>query len=239
MFLASNAYQRSACSYQNNENNQNTWSHLTRATLLLVVLALVLLPSLSAWAQTSNTAAEAEAEADDEAEEDAPAPLIILPRPSVAGNFIIDGRAKLAWARCVEGMTWNGQTCTGQPRLMSYTEAQTLIKVRNQTENARWRLPRVNELRRLVNRSAKPPSVDEKLFPAAPRQWHWTGTASVNANAVNPYSYGTVQRGGAGASSLAVRTGWAVDMASGQGEGKVSRNESLVVRLVRPATSAD
>ena len=150
------------------------------------------------------------------------------------GSLVIDQRARLAWARCVEGMLWNGQTCTGQARLLTYKQAQTLVRERGQQEGVRWRLPRVNELRRLVNRNQRPPTVDTQLFPNAPRQWHWTGTSSVNAARVNPYAYDNVARGGEGAAVLGVQQAWAVDMASGEGKGDVPRSTQLVVRLLRP-----
>ena len=135
-------------------------------------------------------------------------PLILSPD----GSLVIDTRARLAWPRCVEGMRWSGNGCTGVPQLL-----------------------RLNELRRLANRKALPPSVDTQLFPAMPRDWLWTGTASVNTNTVNPYAYGNVARGGAGESSMTVQQSWAVDMASGQARGDVGRGTRLVVRLVRPA----
>ena len=151
------------------------------------------------------------------------------------GTLVVDARARLAWARCVEGMHWDGSTCAGSPRLLGLTEAKALAKQRWQAEGVRWRLPRVNELRRLVNRKALPPSVDTQLFPAMPRDWLWTGTASVNTNTVNPYAYGNVARGGAGESSMTVQQSWAVDMASGEARGDVGRATRLHVQLVRPA----
>lgn len=228
MFFNATPCPSSVSSYQKN----NKPKRCNQALFGLLVVGWLVL-SAPLWAQTGSPV-----DADEE-EEESPVPAVVLPRPSSDGSLIVDARAKLAWARCVEGMLWNGHTCTGQPRLLTYAQAQALLKTRNQSEGGGWRLPRVNELRRLVNRSARPPSVDMQLFPAAPRQWHWSSTASVNASAVNPYAYGNVQRGGMGASDLTVRTGWAVDMASGQGEGKVNRNEALVVRLLRPATDSD
>ena len=151
------------------------------------------------------------------------------------GTLVVDPRSRLAWPRCVEGMRWNGHTCTGMAELFTYGEAQALARKRWQAEGVRWRLPRVNELRRLVNRKALPPSVDTQLFPAMPRDWLWTGTASVNTNTVNPYAYGNVARGGAGESSMTVQQSWAVDMASGEARGDVGRATRLHVQLVRPA----
>jgi len=156
-------------------------------------------------------------------------------QPSDDGAYVIDTQSRLAWPRCVEGMSWTGSTCMGTPRTFTHAQAQALARQRWQAEGVRWRLPRVNELRRLVNRKALPPSVDTQLFPAMPRDWLWTGTASVNTNTVNPYAYGNVARGGAGESSMTVQQSWAVDMASGEARGDVGRATRLHVQLVRPA----
>lgn len=161
-----------------------------------------------------------------------PAPPLVV---SDDGALVIDTRARLAWPRCVEGMQWNGHTCTGVAQLLSYGEAQTVARKRWQDSGVRWRLPRVNELRRLVNRNAQPRTVDATLFPNAPADWHWSGTASVNTAAVNPYSYGNVARGGEGESQITVQQAWAVDMASGEARGDMGRASKLALRLVRPA----
>ena len=39
------------------------------------------------------------------------------------GALVIDRTSRLAWTRCVEGMAWDGHTCTGQPRRMTYGDA--------------------------------------------------------------------------------------------------------------------
>ena len=192
--------------------------------------------ALSAMALALPAAAATPEDADDDAAppaQTAPGqpPLVLSPD----GSLVIDTRAHLAWPRCVEGMVWNGSACRGVAQLLTYGEAQALARKRWQADGVRWRLPRVNELRRLVNRKAQPPSVDTQLFPAMPRDWLWTGTASVNTNTVNPYAYGNVTRGGAGESSMTVQQSWAVDMASGEARGDVGRATRMHVQLVRPA----
>lgn len=201
-----------------------------RPLLAALLLCTLTLPAHAAGDDDT----DADAEDAPAATRPAQAPLPAL-QVSPDGTLVIDPRARLAWPRCVEGMRWTGSGCTGLPQLFTYGEAQALVRQRWKDEGVRWRLPRVNELRRLVNRSVQPPSMDTRLFPAAPLEWHWTGTASVNASAVNPYAYGNVTRGGAGESNLSVQQGWAVDMASGQARGDVGRGTRLPVRLVRPA----
>ena len=204
-------------------------------------------PALRGWAATLALcagalllAAPALAATDREDEADDAPPVPVAPAqpvlvPSPDGALVIDTQARLAWPRCAQGMQWTGATCTGVALRYTYGEAQALVRQRWKDEGVRWRLPRVPELRRLVNRNAQPPSVDPQLFPNAPLEWHWTGTASVNTLSVNPYAYGNVARGGAGESSLSVQQGWAVDMTSGEARGDVGRSTRLPIRLVRPA----
>ena len=39
------------------------------------------------------------------------------------GAYVIDLQARLAWPRCVEGMVWDGKTCTGKPQLFDHAQA--------------------------------------------------------------------------------------------------------------------
>ena len=97
-------------------------------------------------------------------------------------------------------------------------------------------LPRVNELRRLVNKRADPPGIDPELFPNAPQDWHWTGTANIKTFSVNAYKYDNVQQGNSdrSANQMAFTQGWAVDLSSGEARGDIAKSELLPVRLVRP-----
>ena len=154
------------------------------------------------------------------------------------GDYVIDLKARLAWPRCVEGMKWDGKTCTGQPRLFDHAEAQAHALARWKAEGARWRLPHTAELQRLVDRSLPRQGLDPLLFPLAPREWHWSGTAAVNTGApVNPYSYDNVQKGRTpeNANRLAYLHGWAVNLVNGEARGDVDKHTRLPVRLVRPA----
>ena len=167
-----------------------------------------------------------------------PAPGLSL---SSDGSEVIDQRARLAWMRCAEGMQWNGSGCTGRPLLLDRSQANARAKERSQTDGLRWRLPRVNELRRLVDKNATPPGPDAQLFPSAPLDWHWSGTARIRSQNVNPYDYRNVEQGrtGKSSSSLDVAGGWAVNMATGAAQSETARNSKLLVRLVRALDSQE
>ncbi len=152
------------------------------------------------------------------------------PVPTADGQFIHDPRAHLDWPRCVEGMVWNGKTCTGQARLMTYQEAQNLALERTRAEGVTWRLPRLNELKRWSGPEGK------DLFPNTPDAWMWTSTKRVDTVQGNMYNYDDIQRGRGGTQEmLGVNQGFAWQPSAGQAQGDVSRKSALVVRLVRAA----
>lgn len=154
--------------------------------------------------------------------------------PLADGHAVRDDRTGLVWARCVAGMEWNGSTCTGQPRLMTRGEASAHAGERALAESLGWRLPRVVELQRLVDKNARQPGLPPKVFPAAPADWHWSGTAQVHQTRDNPYNYGAVQqqREGGGGARLLSNVGWAVDLSSAEARGDVAKSTRLPVRLV-------
>ena len=154
------------------------------------------------------------------------------------GKSVIDTRAKLAWARCAEGMDWNGKACIGSAKVFNYKQAQTHAAERSKAEDQRWRLPRVNELKRLLDRSSKPQGLNPALFPSAPRDWHWTGTASVNSTRVNSYNYSQVDRSN-NLSSLSAQQAWAVNTETLQATPDMGKGNALLLRLVRPATETE
>lgn len=156
--------------------------------------------------------------------------------PSEDGASIIDLRARLMWPRCVQGMQWNGKTCTGVAQRFDHAQALALAHARWKADGVRWRLPRVPELKRLVDKTALPPGPSPVLFPGTPHDWHWSGSATVLMRSGNQYNYGNAMNSGAGgeAGSMALRQGWAVNMETGESRGDVGKGTRLLVRLVRP-----
>lgn len=169
-----------------------------------------------------------------QAAESATTPALTL---SQDGAYVIDERARLMWSRCVEGMQWNGKTCTGAAQRLDHSQAVALANARWKAEGVRWRLPRTLELKRLVNKADHPPGPDPLLFPGAPQGWLWSGTSNVQQGERNQYNYGTVMESRAGAgtdNNMAFRQGWAVNMQTGESRGDVGKGTRLPVRLVRP-----
>ncbi|MBW8846437.1 MAG: DUF1566 domain-containing protein [Burkholderiales bacterium] len=153
--------------------------------------------------------------------------------PSADGRELVDAVAGVAWSRCVEGMSWDGRRCTGTPLLATHAEALALARARSEAEVKLWRLPRAPELKRLFERLAH--GKDEAtLAPAAPVGWYWSGSTRIESEAVNPYSYRSVERGTTQhqLDRLSVQSGWAVQHPGGAVRGDMARREKLAVRLV-------
>ena len=154
--------------------------------------------------------------------------------PSADGQELIDNADGHAWARCVEGMRWDGKACQGEPALFTLAEALAMARARSETSGKGWRVPRVPELKRFGDRLAHAPHA-AALAPAAPAGWYWTSTVRIDSEAVNPYAYRNVQRGATEtrADRLVPQVGWGVDPRTGDARGDISRRERLPLRLVR------
>ncbi len=157
---------------------------------------------------------------------------------SDAGDEVTDVQAKLVWRRCVEGMAWNGSTCTGKAKLLDHMQAQAVAKAAFESSKLPWRLPHVPELKRLLGSGQAPAVVDPELFPHTPPQWHWSASTTVaGSGTFNPYNYGNIAQGrtSSGMNQMAFLHGWAVNFSLGEVQGEMSKRTPLVVRLVRGA----
>lgn len=154
--------------------------------------------------------------------------------PSADGRELLDAAGRRAWARCVEGMRWNGSSCQGQPALFTHAEALAMARSRSEAAGRTWRVPQVPELKHFGERLAHAPQATT-LAPAAPQGWYWTSSVRIDNEAVNPYAYRNVQRGATEThvDRLVVQLGWALDPRSGDARGDMPRRERLPVRLVR------
>lgn len=154
---------------------------------------------------------------------------------STDGEYVLDLRSRLAWPRCAEGMRWTGNTCIGQRMLFQYADALELAAARSQSEGVRWRLPRVAELRHLVEKYGKPPGLHPGLFPKSPTELHWTSTPSIQHSTGNQYDYSNISQGrtGEGGSRLSPLLGWALDTRTGEATSDLPKTTPLALRLVR------
>jgi hypothetical protein len=87
--------------------------------------------------------------------------------------------ARLTWRRCVEGMTWDGTTCTGTPQTFTHEEALLRAMAQAQATGEPWRVPSVKEQNWLVQRAIDSPPIEHQAFPNTPAAASWTSSPEV------------------------------------------------------------
>jgi hypothetical protein len=95
---------------------------------------------------------------------------------STDGQEVQDTQTGLIWRRCVEGMAWDGKTCTGT--YGTYTHEQAFQRATSEANRTGivWRLPNIEELFSLVDINSFNSAIDKTAFPRTPPQQTWSST---------------------------------------------------------------
>ena len=118
----------------------------------------------------------------------------------------------LVWLKCSYGQLWNGITCLGEAKKITWDEAIKLKSDLNGKTN--WRLPTANELIQLVDCSDKKydadgncinissvnrPTISKTYFPNTPSESFWSSSSSSSSTINNSggawvvlFSYGNL-----------------------------------------------
>ena len=88
---------------------------------------------------------------------------------STDGQEVTDTQTKLTWQRCAFGQKWDGKTCTGKATKVTLADA----KSKAAELPSGWRVPTRDELKGLVDKSAKNPAIDKAAFPGTPSALFW------------------------------------------------------------------
>jgi hypothetical protein len=72
------------------------------------------------------------------------------------------------WRRCVEGMAWNGSTCTGTASTFTMVDALAQAAAEAAGTGLPWHVPNVKELNWIVRRENIAPATDRVAFPNTP-----------------------------------------------------------------------
>jgi len=123
---------------------------------------------------------------------------------------VTDTRTGLMWMRCVMGQIWDGKSCHGEARNFTWDGANKLRHNSTFAGCDDWRLPDIDELKTLIDRSQDNQAIDNRAFPNTPRSLCWSSS---------PYSFDS-------------NYAWVVNCYSGNVY-NVSRNDYNSVRLVR------
>lgn len=95
------------------------------------------------------------------------------------GTEVTDQGSGLIWRRCIEGMSWDGVTCTGTPEGYTHSQAPKQAAAQAAATGKGWRLPNHRELSSISDSLKQPPAVDPATFPAAPTGWFWSVSPNV------------------------------------------------------------
>ncbi len=102
---------------------------------------------------------------------------------SADGREVEDRRSTLTWARCAEGMDWNGKICLGKLVQLPYPLALRHVADGASRGAGGWRLPTVKELATLAQPreadvDAGIAAIDPAAFPNTPPLRFWTSSVA-------------------------------------------------------------
>ena len=77
------------------------------------------------------------------------------------GTEVIDLKTNLIWQRCAIGQTWDGTTCLGQAKSMTWLQGLKAA----QALGSGYRMPNLRELLSIHEANCSEPSINENIFP--------------------------------------------------------------------------
>lgn len=99
---------------------------------------------------------------------------------------ISDTSTDLMWQRCALGQRWNGSNCEGEPRALSWTEAQQAVAEVNEDGTYffnDWRVPSIRDLASIIERQCDQPRTNIEVFPTTPADFFWTSSTRTGEDA--------------------------------------------------------
>lgn len=93
---------------------------------------------------------------------------------------VIDIYTGLIWMRCARGQTWDGKNCQGEARVYTWDEAMKLRHTFAGHDD--WRLPNIDELKTIIDKSQGNPTIDSAAFPNTPLTSFWSTSPSAGGS---------------------------------------------------------
>jgi len=90
------------------------------------------------------------------------------------GHYVIDLSQKLEWLTCPVGMVWKNKTCVGNPIKLRFNQIDSAIFQANEQLKGKWRLPKREELEKIICEKCKKVKIDNLIFPNTPPESFWT-----------------------------------------------------------------
>lgn len=100
--------------------------------------------------------------------------VLIAPPPAIPSHFVDNGDRTITDTR--SGLMWSQATLT--PECVTHADAVKTCAELDLAGHVDWRLPTVEELFLLADRSRKEPAIDTTAFPDTQSDWYWTSTIS-------------------------------------------------------------
>jgi len=76
------------------------------------------------------------------------------------------------------GLIWDPR----ETKAMTHADAEKYIaKLQKDEPDAGWRLPTIDELFALADRTKYAPAIDKEFFPKCANDWYWTSTPAANS----------------------------------------------------------
>lgn len=92
-------------------------------------------------------------------------------------GLVIDNGTGLMWTRCLEGMSWDGTSCTGTATEAEPEDAFQLAVDATHAGYNDWRVPNIKELDSLAEWACHAPALDAAAFPGMPADgFLWSST---------------------------------------------------------------
>lgn len=105
------------------------------------------------------------------------------------GQEVTDTHNGLIWRRCAEGIHYQENNITGNALAFTHEAALEHADREAARTGLSWRLPTVEELVGLVDRSRANPAINAKIFPGTPPKWFWTAAPN-RGSTQNAWSVG-------------------------------------------------
>jgi Protein of unknown function (DUF1566) len=91
------------------------------------------------------------------------------------GTEVTDTSTGLTWRRCSEGQQFSNDRCIGKATEHNFKGALAHAK-RRATRQSAWRVPSIEELGTLVEKSAQPTAIAVSAFPDTVANRYWSST---------------------------------------------------------------
>ena len=89
------------------------------------------------------------------------------------GAIVLHRKTDLEWQRCSVGQRWDGTTCSGAARRLSWDDAQSFARS-DAANGGRWRVPTIAEFMGIVESGCVSPPVNGNIFPGTQADYYWT-----------------------------------------------------------------